>query len=360
MLVRPLTDRRPVLIASYSGLLGGAESVLLDCATRLARPAVVACPAGPLAEAARAAGLRHAPLAERSLRLRGTRASAAHAAGLAGLAWELGGLVHRQRPAALVAWSARAVLAASLMPRRPPLLAVLHDLAPSAAVGAATRLAVRRADGVVAASRAIAAELGTPATILHPGVDLAAFSPTPRPDGPPRALILGALVGWKRPELALEVAARMPELHLTVAGAALPGDDGRLAAALRERAAAPDLAGRVTLPGPVDARAALAAAHCLLHCADAEPYGLVLVEALACGRPVVAPAGGGPLEIVTDGAGRLYPPGDAGGAATALRAVLADPAAPAAARRRGEDFDVEVSAARLAQAVDDTIPEWTR
>ena len=48
--------------------------------------------------------------------------------------------------------------------------------------------------------------------------------------------------------------------------------------------------------------------HVLLHCADREPWGLVLIEALAAGRPVVAPAAGGPLEILDRG---LYPPGDA-------------------------------------------------
>ena len=160
--------------------------------------------------------------------------------------------------------------------------------------------------------------------------------------------MLGALVAWKRPELALAVAERMPELRLTIAGAPLA--DGRTQAALRERAAA--LGDRVTLAGQVQARAALHAAHVLLHCADAEPYGLALVEALACGRPVVAPAAGGPLEIVTGGAGRLYPPGDADAAAAALRAVLADPEAPAAARRRAEAaFDVEASTARLAAAI---------
>jgi glycosyltransferase involved in cell wall biosynthesis len=160
-------------------------------------------------------------------------------------------------------------------------------------------------------------------------------------------------VAWKRPDLALEIAARVPELRLTLAGASLPGGDGRLEAALRERAAAPDLAGRVTIAGRVpDVRAALAGAHVLLHCADAEPYGLALVEALAAGRPGVAPAAAGPLEIVRDGAGRLYPPGDAGEAAAALRAVLADPAAPAAARRRAEAaFDLRMSVRRLEEAL---------
>jgi glycosyltransferase involved in cell wall biosynthesis len=372
----------PVLLASYSGVLGGAERVLLDSATRLQRPVLIACPEGPLAAEVRAAGLAHAPLAERSLRL-----GAGHAAGLAGAAWELRGLAAQHDPSALVAWGARAVLASALLPRRgrPPLLAVHHDLQPNAAVRTLVRAARRRADGVAAASHAIAREVGGEATrkggdgsrrgrgataettggspvgILHPGVDLDAFAPSPLPPGTPHALVLGALVGWKRPDLALEIAALVPELRLTLAGATLPGDDGRLEAALRERASRRDLAGRVTLTGALqDVRPSLAAAHVLLHCSDAEPYGLALVEALAAGRPVVAAAAAGPLEIVTGGAGRLYPPGDAQAAAKALREVLADPDAGRAARRRAEAaFDVRDSANRLETAIDRVIASRT-
>jgi phosphatidylinositol alpha 1,6-mannosyltransferase len=150
-------------------------------------------------------------------------------------------------------------------------------------------------------------------------------------------------VGWKRPELALEIADLMPELRLTLAGATLPGDDGALEARLRAQAG-----DRVAIGPVTDVPAALAGAHVLLHCADAEPYGMALVEALAAGRPVVAPAAAGPLEIVADGAGRLYAPGNARAAVEALRAVLADEKAPAAARRHAEaSFDVNASAARF-------------
>jgi glycosyltransferase involved in cell wall biosynthesis len=102
-----------------------------------------------------------------------------------------------------------------------------------------------------------------------------------------------------------------------------------------------------------DVPAALARSHVLLHCADAEPYGLALVEALAAGRPVVAPAAGGPLEIVREGAGRLYRAGDADAGAAALRAVLADARAPARARRRAQlRFDLVDSTRRLEAAID--------
>src|SRR3954470_19834349 len=177
MLMRVMTA--PVLFASYSGLLGRAERVLLDCATRLPRPAVVACPEGALAEAARAAGLSHAHIAAGPLRLRAAPtgpatpdgdavgalsttaalfaavAAARHAAGLARAAWDVGGLLHRQRPAALVAWGSRAVLAAAAIPRRPPTVAALHDIH-RGAVRTAVRTAAKRSDTIVAASHAVA------------------------------------------------------------------------------------------------------------------------------------------------------------------------------------------------------------
>src|SRR5690348_9746360 len=175
----------PVLFASYSGLLGGAERVLLDCATRLPRPAAVACPEGPLAEAVRSAGLRHAEIAGGTLRLRPEQqaaqaqrdaaaaaagddvignlsttaalkaafAAARHATGLARATWSVGGLLHRHRPDAFVLWGSRAVLAGAAIPRRPPTLAVLHDIH-RGAVRTAVRTAAKRSDGIVAASRA--------------------------------------------------------------------------------------------------------------------------------------------------------------------------------------------------------------
>jgi glycosyltransferase involved in cell wall biosynthesis len=332
---------RPVLFVSYSGVLGGAERVLLDCATRLGRPAVLACPDGPLAEAS---PLPVELLRERSPRLRGARAAAT--AGLAGFAYETARVTRRVRPAVVAAWSARAVLAGALLPPGPKVVAVHHDFPAGLGVARALRLANRRAARVIATSGAVAESLGGGAAILAPGIDLEAWTPAPMPMSlPPRALMLGALVPWKRADLALGIAARIPALRLTIAG---PGD---VPAALRARAARPDLDGRVEFAGALeDPRPAVAAAHVLLHCADAEPWGLVLLEALASGRNVVAPAQGGPREIVTPGAGRLYTPGDPVAGAAALTAQLEAPD-PGAARRRAEAFPVEASAARFAEAI---------
>jgi glycosyltransferase involved in cell wall biosynthesis len=77
-----------------------------------------------------------------------------------------------------------------------------------------------------------------------------------------------------------------------------------------------------------------------------------VAEALAAGRPVVAPASAGPLEIVTPACGRLYAPRDADAGAVALRDVLMDPAAPAAARARAAAFDGAAAARRFAAVLE--------
>jgi GT2 family glycosyltransferase len=158
-------------------------------------------------------------------------------------------------------------------------------------------------------------------------VDTERFASVPDPGGEsPEVLVLGAIARWKRPDLALEVLARAararPELRLRLAGAPLGPDGEALLGELRRSGGRRDLRGRVEIAGSVDTADALARASCLLHCADREPYGMVLVEAMAAGRPVVAPASCGPLETVDETCARLYPPGDADAAAEALLDAL--------------------------------------
>ena len=218
--------------------------------------------------------------------------------------------------------------------RRPPRPAPLSR-ALRGAVRAATQPRRRRRRPPRRRSRD---ELASTATSCTPAWTSTRFTPAPLPDGPPRALVLGALVGGSGRTWRSRSPRRMPELHVTIAGAPLPGDDPS-PSSTRRRATSRSPAASTT------SASARATHHVLLHCADAEPYGLVLVEALAAGRPVVAPAAAGPLEIVPDGAGRLYPPGDAAAAVAGARASRSrDPEAPAAARRRAEAaFDVRDS-----------------
>jgi N-acetylglucosaminyl-diphospho-decaprenol L-rhamnosyltransferase len=81
---------------------------------------------------------------------------------------------------------------------------------------------------------------------------------------------------------------------------------------------------------------------------------MAIVEALACGVPVVAPAAAGPREITDDSCARLYRAGDAHAAATALQAALeARTELAAAARKRAErHFDLRDSRRRYAELFD--------
>ncbi len=363
------------LFVSYTSLLGGAERILLDHATALPGPVALACPEGPLAERARAAGVEVVTLRPRRIELRrSVRDRLAAPLRIGGQSRELRRIVARLRPGCVVAGGMRALLscAGALSGLRPcrPLVFHHNDLVPGSLVGRTVRTAARRADLVVALSRAIADDLdpcgrlGTRVEVVRPGVDLGRFRPAaPPPGDPPTALVVGALVGWKRPDLALDVVAlaarELPALRVRLAGEPLGAEGRKLRAALERRAGASDLAGRVELIGQLDdVPAALAGATCLLHCADREPYGLALVEALACGRPVVAPAAGGPAEIVDATCGALYRPGDARAAA----AALVDVAGRAAelgqgARARAEAvFDRATSRARFRELIGELAP----
>jgi glycosyltransferase involved in cell wall biosynthesis/GT2 family glycosyltransferase len=355
----------PALMVSYSGSMGGAERVLLDLAPALGAEPCLACPEGPLAQLAAAMGIRVLPLRERSPVLRGDRLGALTR--LAAHRRELRALLRDLEPRIVIANGSRSALAL-LWPRRPrdapPIVFMQHDFLPGRAVAAIVRGAASRAALVVVPSRAVASDLGprAAAVVVPPGVDVERFDPSAVPEQPAVILVLGAIVGWKQPQLALEAVAllrrQLPDVRLRIVGAPMDPDGPRLLEALRERAARPDLAGVVEFPGAVpDPVQELARASCLLHCAPGEPFGMVVLEALAAGRPVVAPAAAGPQEILGlglgDSGGLVYPPGDAAAAAHAVAEALAQRSELGAAGRSiaRERFGLDAARARFAAAL---------
>jgi N-acetylglucosaminyl-diphospho-decaprenol L-rhamnosyltransferase len=337
----PVNSRNgPLLFATYSGVPGGAEQTLLDLLTGLDEPAVLLCPRGSLASRSAAAGIPVLIRPARPLEVRGgPRARLGAVARLAAHAREVRSVTTSLQPRTVVAWGMRSAIACAAalrLLRSPPPLVFQHlNFLPTPGVAWAVRAAARASERVIVASAAIAADLdrsnrlGSRVCVASPGVDVDRFAASDPPPGPPVALMLGAIVPLKRPDLALEAVAlasrELPALRLVVAGHPVGEGSERLLALLRRRAARPDLEGRVQLrPELADPRAALESSSCLLHCADREAFGLVLLEAMAAGRPVVAPASGGPLEIVADGCGRLFPPGDAHAAGRALAELLRD------------------------------------
>jgi glycosyltransferase involved in cell wall biosynthesis len=165
-----------------------------------------------------------------------------------------------------------------------PLLALLRRLDRRAAAGV---------DAYVAVSKHVAARLrqtyGREAQVVYPGVDVASLVPCRERSG--RFLVLSRLVPSKRVELVIEAANRYA-LPLDVIGSG------------------PELPALQRLAGPTvrllgwqsDEAVRDAIAQCeAVVIAGEEDFGLVTVEAQASGRPPVAFAAGGALEIVEDG-----------------------------------------------------------
>ena len=201
-----------------------------------------------------------------------------------------------------------------------------------------------------------------PVLVIHHGVDLHRFAPA-SPDkesGMPRLVSVGRLVEKKGFDDLLhalaEVKARGLPFRVRVCG------DGPLRDELRRLRDDLGLGHDVELPGAEDSDAVVEALH------DASAFALtprelpggdrdgipnVLVEAMACGLPVVTTSAGGITELVRNEVnGLVVAPGDVGGIADALSRVLTD--APSrsrlgeAARRTVElGYDTEDAARRL-------------
>lgn len=196
--------------------------------------------------------------------------------------------------------------------------------------------------------------LGAPAGRLHVvpcGVDLATFTP----DGPrtprgarPRVVAASRLVPRKGLQTLIEALRDVPDAELLVAG----GPDGAdlakdpHARRLVQAAQAAGVDERVLLLGGLsrqDTAALLRSADVVVSVPWYEPFGILPLEAMACGKPVVCSAVGGLLDTVVDGRTGLHvPPRNPAALAAALRRLLADhdlrARLGAAGRQRARDY----------------------
>ena len=177
-------------------------------------------------------------------------------------------------------------------------------------------------------ARRIRAYYNCESTIVFPPVDTEFYTPAAVPVSP-HFLIVSALVPYKRVELAMQ-AAHQAGVALTVVG------DGPERPALESLArGAVQLAGRQTNEAIRDLYRHSAAT--ILP--GEEDFGIVPVEAQACGRPVVALARGGALDTVVPGVtGVLVDAPDAGALADGYRRILAQAWDPTAIRAHAERF----------------------
>lgn len=175
------------------------------------------------------------------------------------------------------------------------------------------------------------------------GVDTELFTPgsASTTGRRPRLLVVGRLVERKGVGDVVTALADLPGVDLLVAGG--PTREGLVvdpeAVRLRELAEANGTAGRLHLLGSVarrDVPDLLRSVDIVVAVPWYEPFGIVPLEAMACGRPVVGSAVGGLLDTIVPGVcGDLVPPRRPDLLAGALRALLADPQRRAAYSRAG-------------------------
>lgn len=226
--------------------------------------------------------------------------------------------------------------------------------------------AVAEADAVVAVSRELADKalaMGAATGrvhLLHNGVDLERFQPANRDAARGRlpvaagrkvVLFVGSLLPVKAPGVLLEAFARAgarTEASLVFVGT------GALRGRLLARARRLDIAGRVLCVGGVpheDVSLWLNAADVLCLPSLSEGCPNVVLEALACGTPVVASRVGAVPDLLDETCGITVEPGSAGELADAIDAALDRKWDRAAVRRRVEGMSWEANARRLHQVL---------
>jgi glycosyltransferase involved in cell wall biosynthesis len=332
-----------VLYASHTSVMSGAEHTLLDLLHALpddVEPAVIS-PDGDLRAAVDRLGVAWMPMTGTagSLRLHPLQTSrAVVAAGRSVL--ELRAAARRLDSDLVHANSTRASLIAiaARSAGGPPVVAHLHDVLPSGRTGAwLGRGLARSAHCLLANSGYTAADFARKTggrgrvVIVDNPVDLDRFDPA-RIDGdaarralrlPATALVLGVvgqITPWKAQSDAIRALATIvrerPDAMLVVAGSAKFVDratrynNRAYAESLPQLAAELGVAEHVVFTGEIaDVPALMAALDLLLVPSWEEPFGRVVIEALAMGTPVLATSVGGPAGIVTDGVdGALLPP----------------------------------------------------
>ncbi len=241
-----------------------------------------------------------------------------------------------------------------------PLVVTLHSLEPLrpwkadqlgtgyAVSSWAERLAVERADRVIAVSAQMRYDIlahfrvdPVRVVVIHNGVDAQAFTRTDRRDAlarhgvrEPYVLFVGRISEQKGIFTLLAAAAALPDDVQVVLCASSPDTPEllkRLQSAVAGRSRIRWINAMLPVPEVVQLYSHAAAFVCP---SIYEPFGIINLEAMACGAPVVASRVGGIPEVVVNGeTGVLVEAGDGALLAQALRRVLA---APEVGRRMGE------------------------
>jgi glycosyltransferase involved in cell wall biosynthesis len=208
----------------------------------------------------------------------------------------------------------------------------------------------RRCTTVIANSESVAADVrdllpALPVVAIYNAVDLKRFAPSgPRVDldalsdlrpaapGTRRVGLVGTFARWKGHAVFLRALSLLPPEAL-VRGYVIGGPIYRTkgsqwsVAELRQKADGLGLRGRVGFTGFVeDAATAIRSLDVVVHASTRpEPFGMVIIEGMACGKAVIASLAGGASELLEDGANAVgHPPGNADALARLILRLAGD------------------------------------
>jgi glycosyltransferase involved in cell wall biosynthesis len=369
----------PLLFVDHAPALGGAERSLLMLLQRLDRSRFaphLACISGSLAETVQAAGISvhrlDLPRLRRSPRALLTWVSTARSLAVCAREVQARAVVANTVRAAFYAapaarfacipfvWHMRDFWLSETQPRHLWADAFLKHALCAAATA------------VIANSYATAAQLpcSRKITVVHNGIEIDRFDPANdgstfrRDHGIPLDIpvvgTMGRLRPWKGQDRLLRAMAHVHEqvhtVHTVVIGGSPFGEVDDYVPQLHYLAQ--DLALPVTFTGQLnDPCPAIAAIDIFVHPGDPEPFGLVNVEAMAMGKPVVAFAHGALPEIVVeDETGLLIRPYDEAVMAEAIIALLHDPVRRTAMGQAGRTrVETHFTIARTVREVENVL-----
>jgi glycosyltransferase involved in cell wall biosynthesis len=356
----PQDQREPrILFIDQSGQLGGAEICLLPLAVRCTpRSEVLLLSDGPFRNRLHAEGVKVS--VESDARIQGIkkdRMKVGALAALPGILRQIRMIAERAKPFDIVFLNTQKALILGAFGRAlhgKPTVWHVHDIVSREHFGRLHLTLIKWAvkvgvDHVIANSRASADALieltGLPRSavpVVHNGVDMTRFGDDAGQAsaviqqrraalGLPRDAFLVGLFGrftqWKGQHVALDAIARVPNAHLVLVGDALFGETA-YAKSLRTQAEALGITSRVHFAGfQHDVASWMKAMDVIVHAStQPEPFGLVIIEAMAAGKPVIASNGGAVPEIVRHGEnGMIIEPGNASKLAVAISTLHREP-----------------------------------
>ena len=286
----------------------------------------------------------------------------------------LAALMRREQVSLVLGWMNQGQLYGSPAARLAGVTAVWYQLGIPLVPGWGDRMATRLpAAGILTCSQAGAKAQSAiapsrPLRVVYPGVELDRFDPSclPAPADMRRTLgmpvsgpligIVGRLQHWKGMHVLIaampEILATHPDAHCVIVGGP-HAPEPEYPASLTAQISTLGLETKVTMVGlQPNVPEWMQAMDVIVHASDHEPFGIVVIEAMALGKPTIAGNTAGPTEIITDGVdGLLTPFEDAPALAHAVKRYLGDPAFAAQLGVAGRERAQEFSTARYAEAV---------